>query len=431
MKIHLLLLLALMAGHSNTALAAKDPIKGFVSRGDLKSTINGFTSNRNGFDDPNIVISSTGGPQNGPLRLGHLVDAILVQAEWRTLEPSEGRILRNNVVDKAINSLSTWNRQNPSYPLSIKLRVFAGMYSPQWLALDRRGNPIFCSYKHKTNNELCFVQVSTKNGKNGNIPSYWKSAYASKWKNFHRKMANKYDNNNLIREVSLGGCAIGNDESFWRHKGDNTPNGGYGLHVVRYLMNKGLTLEKDKACLQNTQFDAMTAWNQTPVGVSYNIWNDYRTNGRNLIWSKNKSFTRKVMQKCVDHFGSRCLIGNNSYGNRDLGSENDSQKFAFMLKLAGTAATWHRLSSQYSFIRNPQGTYIQTEVWAALKNSNKDFVGGEDNEIHVAIDRARTEMKIHSAEIPKLRDLAFYDTFLGDIYLATDRMQNVRQALKN
>ncbi|MGI2258934.1 hypothetical protein [Shewanella sp. GXUN23E] len=413
-------------------LSAKPPIKGFVSRGDLDSTVDGWTSNRNGFDDPFTLIDDQGTPgdTSDDLLLGHLVDAIMVQAEWRTLEPTEGNLATNNVVDQAIRKVSDWNTAHPNNPLSIKLRVFAGMYSPKWLALNNNGNPIMCSTAHLTNENLCFVNISTKNGKNGYIPSYWKSAYATKWQNFHSLMAGRYDSRGLIREVSLGGCAVANDESFWRHKGDDTPNGNDGVHVIRHLMNKGLTLEKDKNCLKNTQFSAMSAWSKTNIGVAYNVWFDYEANGNDLIWTQNLSFTRTAMQKCVDKFGSRCNIANNSYGNRDIGDEDDSNKISFWLKLAGTEATWHNLASKFSFIRDAQNTYIQTEVWAAKKDENNQFIGGEANEIHTAILVAHDKMKIHSAEIPKLRDLKRYDTYLNDIYLSSTRVQNVRAALK-
>ena len=413
-------------------LSAKPSIKGFVSRGDLDSKIDGWTSNRNGFDDPFTLIDDQGTSDPADdLLLGHLVDAILVQGEWRTLEPSEGTLASDNVVDQAIAKISEWNTAYPSNPLSIKLRVFAGMYSPQWLALKSEDTPVICSSKHLTNDKLCFVSISTKNDKNGYIPSYWKDAYAEKWQNFHRQMAKKYDSEPLIREVSLGGCAIANDESFWRHKGDDTPNGGNEVHVVRHLINKGLTLSKDKQCLKNTQFTALNEWKKTNIGVAYNVWFDYEANGNDLIWTRNLGYTRLVMQKCVDKFGSRCHLANNSYGNRDIGDENDSNKISYWLKLAGTEATWHNLSDNFSFIKNAQNTYIQTEVWPALRNEDKEYVGGEDNEVHTAINRANEAMKIHSAEIPKLRDLKKYDAFLGDVYLSTERVQNCRAALKN
>jgi hypothetical protein len=71
---------------------------------------------------------------------GNPITGIVVNVDWSDLQPNgvDSTIVASakgtggNVVDRAISDIEAWNAANPSKPLAIKLRVYAGEYAPAW-----------------------------------------------------------------------------------------------------------------------------------------------------------------------------------------------------------------------------------------------------------------------------------------------------------
>lgn len=355
----LLVTLLVFLTASSALVDAKNRLEGFVLRGDH----NGTVGLRNHFDNP-----------NGSSWANH-VDGIVVQAEWAHLQPTKnGAIRSSNVLDDAIAAVTTWNNAHPANKLGIKLRVFAGIYSPAWVGLET--GQFFAQYK---------------NGKQGNMPFFWKARkFRPLWSNFQTKLGAKYDNHPLLREVAVSGCMTHNAETMWRNPRDNNrPDGKTNIQIMR---NNGLTLRKDENCLKWQIRVAAKKWPKTHIGMAYNMWQDYE-NGN----AKKPAFVNSLMDYCLQQAPGRCILGNNSLGLTDIGDENDRNDVTYHLRRKGNAG-------------NP--IYIQTETVAT--------------NIHRAINHGADRLHGAMAELPKLKAM----NKVSPTYLQSNSMQDARLNLQ-
>ncbi|NGN97889.1 hypothetical protein G5S52_09535 [Grimontia sp. S25] len=78
----------LLVLNANIAFAeSKERITGFVLRGDVDGSVNNFTSDRNGYDDPYQLVSvETSDGQIEQRPIGEFIDGLVVQVEWRHLQ---------------------------------------------------------------------------------------------------------------------------------------------------------------------------------------------------------------------------------------------------------------------------------------------------------------------------------------------------------
>jgi hypothetical protein len=342
----------------------KPRIKGFVLRGDA----DGYPGFRNHFDDPNT----------SEYDFGRHVDGIVVQVEWAHLQPEPwGEIVENSIIDQAIAAIEQWNSNQPDHPLYIKLRVFSGIYAPAWVADTTNG-----------------FMVYYKNGKEGMLPKYWwANRYRPLWEDLQLKLAAKYDEVDIIREVAVSGVMTHNAETMWRNPGDlSRPDGRANIDVMQ---ENGLTMAKDEAALK-WQIDAMSAvWKKTHIALAMNMWKDYENN-----WAAKPAFVEDLIEHMLEVCGTRAVIGNNSIGLADTTNDdaNDPGDVLYYLKQA--------------FETSGAKIYIQTETVA--------------DRIHEAILYGQQNIGAEMAELPKLKAMAKYDTN----YLSGSLMQDARMKLK-
>ncbi|MGI2258033.1 hypothetical protein [Shewanella sp. GXUN23E] len=356
---YILATLLICSAFAGQMAQAKDRITGFVLRGDTS----GAVGQRNHFDNPNGA------------NWGTSVDGIVVQVEWAHLQTTkDGEITSNNVIDQAITAVTQWNDAHPNNKLGIKLRVFAGIYSPAWVGKET--GQFYAQYK---------------NGKEGYLPFFWKSKlFRPLWNTFQTKLAAKYDGNPLIREVAVSGCMTHNAETMWRNPNDN--NRDDGRKNIDIMRDNGLTLAKDENCLEWEIRIAANKWKNTHIGMAYNMWKDYE-NG----WALKPEFVNSLMDYCLAQAPGRCVLGNNSLGLADIGDETSRNDVTYYLRQKGGAG-------------NP--IYIQTETVA--------------DDIHVAINHGADRLHAAMAELPKLSAMAK----VSPTYLQGTNMQDARQNLK-
>lgn len=343
----------------------KERLKGFVLRGDA----DGHVGRRNHFDNPNT----------SEYNFGQYVDGIVVQVEWAHLQPEpRGEIIENNIIDQAIDAIETWNASNPDNPLAIKLRVFAGIYAPAWVADSTNG-----------------FMVYYKNGKEGMLPKYWwGKRYRPYWEDLQNKLAAKYDDLDIIREVAVSGVMTHNAETMWRNPGDNNrPDGRRNIDV---MIENGLTLAKDEDALKWQVTAAAGAWKKTPIALAMNMWKDYENN-----WASKPSFVEDLIDHIILVCGSRGIVGNNSIGLSDVEGDDayDSGDVLYYIRDA--------------YETKGANTYVQTETIA--------------DQIHKAINYANKNVGAEMAELPKLKAMAKFKPG----YLKGTAMQNARQNLKS
>lgn len=184
------------------------------------------------------------------------VDGTLVFAEWADMQPTKfGPLSQNNVIDQALAAVKEWNQQHPEHAVYLRLRTFAGIYSPDWV-MEHTG-AVEVDYRKKVSAKP-LVRMT---------PRFWTAEFAEAWTDYQIKMAKKYDGHPLISDVSISGCMTLHSEVMWRQPGFP--------FVLPTLMQAGLTREADLACLKQDISRFMRVWKNTPVEMTLNTRRQY------------------------------------------------------------------------------------------------------------------------------------------------------------
>lgn len=253
--------------------ALKPPIEGLLDRG------------------PNLA-SGFEAPEPG-------IDGIVVNAHWADLQPEpNGPIARDNQIDRAVATARRWNQAHPhDPPVAVKVRVFAGVYAPQW-AKRLGGAPIrYASPNHPR--------------RAGTFGRFWTGGFGAAWQRLQRELAAIYDNPRAypeIRDVTVSRCTVASAETMVR-----------GPAVLRALVAHGYTAADDEGhdgrggCIRD-EIDEASVWRDTHLSVAFNEFHrpaGTLPSGRPRI-QRDPAFTEAMMRYCVDRLGARCVLENNA-----------------------------------------------------------------------------------------------------------------------
>src|SRR5437763_463785 len=128
------------------------------------------------------------------------------------------------------------------------------------------------------------------------VGRFWLPAYRQAWANLQTELAQRYDNEPLIREVSITQCMSFTAEPFFVPT-DPTEN------VMKRLRNAGFNDADYKDCLLNAVAD-YAPWQSTRLVLAVN---PYRTT---FGGSGDVAFTEQVMLACRNAIGERCVFDN-------------------------------------------------------------------------------------------------------------------------
>ncbi len=143
----------------------------------------------------------TGGPPPNALEepLAHpgIYEAAVCDLRWSDLEPVRGD-LNTASLDACLSAIARYNARYPATPMRAKLRVFGGESAPDW-AKALSGPPL--------------QLVAVKSGE-FTAGRWWAPAYLAAWDDLQARLARAYDDNPLIAEVAVTGCAVRTAEPF-------------------------------------------------------------------------------------------------------------------------------------------------------------------------------------------------------------------------
>jgi len=231
-------------------------------------------------------------PVADPSSLGPYAGAfagIVVNESWSQLEPAPG-VERWQPLDQSLAAVAAWNRSHPSTPLGVKLRVFAGRSAPAWVR-SRSG----------TVTVLVHGQLVT-------IGRWWTPPFEAAWHSFQLALAARYDDDPLVRQVSVSSCSSSTGEPF--------VVSGAQLSQVN-LAKAGWTVTAQEHCLSRALSD-YSGWKRTPVTFAFNPLPTSH--------GPDSSFMVELMRACESsaaHGGPTCIVGNN-----DLSPEIASAKYS-------------------------------------------------------------------------------------------------------
>jgi hypothetical protein len=214
---------------------------------DLKPMITGLVLRS---QHGNNVRNNFDSPQDG-------IDASVLQVEWRLIQPTQTGALNYAFIDNAATEVKAWNLAHPDSHFAIILRVFAGVYAPEWA---------------KTLNN--FVKIPAKfriDPANPNAPPlaleylgpFWRDDYINAWNDLQEQLALRYDTVPEIRYVSVATQMIHHTETMRRMQ-DTNPN------ILLGMSDRGWTVTRDSVCLREQLISAAKYWKHTRLDMTFN-----------------------------------------------------------------------------------------------------------------------------------------------------------------
>ena len=219
-----------------------------------------------------------------------------VNVEWGKIQPSEG-VFDTSSIDAAIAAADGLDAH-------VRLRVFAGRFSPDWAKAASGGG---VSWQEPRDSAT--VPPYT-------MPRFWTSAYHEKYRDFLSKLSAKYDANPRVGEVTLSECMTTWAEPFIRQSGV--------VSNVNNALSAGYTYAGDKSCIRNNinLFDTRTGsttagrlFPTTRLTLAVNPFQGIKPpSGTNTL-----NDTLETAKYCRTVLGPRCVLGNNSVRSTSLG----------------------------------------------------------------------------------------------------------------
>ena len=212
--------------------------------------------------------------------LADVVRSQSLRIPWAKLQPDGPDSLDTALITEELDEAGTSR---------VRLRVFAGMHSPDWVK-QLAGGPV-----------TGFVDPFDGPGAQPEtIPRFWTPEVGAAYANLQRLLAAEYDANPRIAEVVISRCSAFYPEPFLRQASI--------ANNRRLLVDAGYTIAADKVCHQE-QIDAHTVWKTTRSSLAVNPAQLVESVDRHVV---DLPFTTQMMTYCRTTLGQRCVLSNNS-----------------------------------------------------------------------------------------------------------------------
>lgn len=229
---------------------------------------------------------------------------LVAQETWANLQPTaadnaSGTIVHPNQIDRLLNYVQ---RYAPVAGLRLKIRVWTGMYSPDWArTLGGASVPL--------NNYACASnpQPAGCNGGSQTIqaPRWWSPAFQAAYDRFQAALGRAYDSNPLIAEVSSPRCMVVWDEPLVRP---------WDQWSMTQLLAAGYSEAQDVACQEEQLTSLQAAWPHTIVSFAVNPYINIDANGGAPEFHVDLNTTASLMSYCRQQLGDQCLLQNDELG---------------------------------------------------------------------------------------------------------------------
>lgn len=247
----------------------KQPIHGLVSMGSL-----GFNNQEGGLPDNGMEeINAHPGVYSGAV----------INVLWSQLEPQSG-VFDDSAIESALSNIAAYNAQYPATPVVAKLRVNAGIGTPEWVEALTGGAITIAG-------SAGMIQIG----------AFWSSEYRTAWQALQAHLAATYDISSSIAEVAVTSCSSRTDEPFIASldSASLATMQQYGFDDSAYM-----------SCLSSAT-DDYADWKNTPLDFTFNSYRN--SDGTNLV--ENPDFTLQVMESFRTAMGTRAIIANHGLQN--------------------------------------------------------------------------------------------------------------------
>jgi hypothetical protein len=224
------------------------------------------------------LLSRDGPP---PADYASVMGGFVVNVYWSDIQPQQGGPIQpNNAIDQAI---ATLHQVDPSRRMGLKVRLFAGVYAPDWVK-SLGGSPVPIR--------------DPATGASGTVGRFWTDAFGAAYEDLMTKLAAKYDATPEVREITISRCTTAYAEPFIRDSGDAV--------TVQNLLTAGFTVAADQNC-EREEISAHAVWAHTRSDLAFNPYQLIDGSGRS-----DETFTESMMDYCRATLGARCVLENNS-----------------------------------------------------------------------------------------------------------------------
>jgi hypothetical protein len=221
--------------------------------------------------------------RDGPTPTSYLsaMGGFVVNVHWADIQRSpQGDVEAGNAIDQAISQL---HQIDPSGLMGLKIRLFAGIYAPEW-AKSLGGSPI--------------PVADPASGASGTIGRFWTADFGAAYSDLMTKLAARYDAAPEVREITISRCTTVYAEPFIRDAANP--------FAVTALLAAGFTVASDHQCHRD-EILSHQVWAHTHSDLSFNPYQIIDGTGHS-----DEAFTEDMMGFCRSTLGPRCVLANNS-----------------------------------------------------------------------------------------------------------------------
>lgn len=219
-----------------------------------------------------------------------VVNGYVLNVDWSEVQPSNSSDFVTTKIDNAVSQAKTNG-------MSLKIRFFAGSHSPNWT-------------KSLDGPSVTYIEPVDNNADSYQIPRFWTVNYKNAYNHIQTLLAQKYDNEPVIRDITISRCMTVYAEPFIRGIGYTVTdtNGNTIRPNVDNLHAAGYTLAADQQCHREA-IDAHKVWTKTRSSFSFNPYQKINDTGG---VATDMTFTTQTMDYCRSSLGSLCNLENNS-----------------------------------------------------------------------------------------------------------------------
>ena len=229
----------------------------------------------------------------------HAVGGWVIEVYWADLQPTQdGPIVSGNKIDRAIAQARQLAAADPSLHPQLKLRVLAGIHSPEW-AKTLDGPPVTVS--------------ALIDHRSGTAPRFWTDNFARAYAGLQRRLAARYDAVPEILSTVVSQCTTVYAEPFQRQTDS--------AQTVQDLDAAGFTQAADLQCYR-TQIAAQQVWQRTRSELAFNPYEVVDPSGQSSPPGQgtDEAITDQMISYCRIVLGPRCVVANESIRWPPLGS---------------------------------------------------------------------------------------------------------------
>jgi hypothetical protein len=237
---------------------------------------------------------------------------LVVNETWSDLQPGfENQTIDTQNIDAALAMVALYNA-TAANPIGVRLRVWQGINAPQWaknidgpIDICDNNGPVTPApqtptpHPDETPTPCPATQTATDVR---TVGGFWTAPYQAAWANVQMQLAQKYDSNPLVSEISVTSCSSLTDEPFVQ------PEDGWSVARL-FGASPPYSNAAYQACLKNA-LSAYSVWHATIVD---DIFNPFKEIAIKPPYADNLDFTKSVMRDC-QALGARCLLNNETLG---------------------------------------------------------------------------------------------------------------------